>query len=112
MQTLNQCKVYVKSLEFYLVLADTMCMTTHNASRQYIAADLTARAESAGIDIHDEYDFPTQVRICHGCDEYASFTVEFPNNVWLCEPCADGDEPEGEDDWIDDDILNMRSSWW
>lgn len=60
MQTLNQCKVYVKSLEFYLVLADTMCMTTHNASRQYIAADLTARAEAAGIDIHDEWDFPLE----------------------------------------------------
>jgi hypothetical protein len=59
-------------------------MTTNDFLRQFIAADLTARAERAGIDIHDEWDFPTHV--CKFCGATQNFVV-LADDGDICEPC-------------------------
>lgn len=63
-------------------------MTTPELLRQYIAADLTARAEAAGIDIHDEWDFPYDPAIDE--DEEEDPNYDEPNYGGRCEdaPCC------------------------
>jgi len=79
-------------------------MTTNDLLRQYIAADLTARAEAAGIDIHDEWDFP--VEVCKFCgtlpmNERSFVVIADDGNI--CDLCYAAevwnDEPD-EEDWI------------
>lgn len=82
-------------------------MTTPELLRQYIAADLVARAEAANIEIMDEWDFPYDPAIDEDDEEDPEYSSPYCEDAPCCGCCGtniygvyQGDDGPSED-WFD-----------